>query len=184
MTHAGPARLIGRRILQRLALFPTPLAPAAALLPPRLPPLLAAAVLLLGLPLRPPPCRVTARLAAIVPPSTAGTKSTPAPLQQTDPPARATEGSLHSRSTRIMLNEAHGRLRLPKAQASDGSYLLSSEAILSALPVRRGHARRHPSTLLPLPYRVTSHRAARRPSPMTTDSRPHPSATATKVAEI
>jgi hypothetical protein len=103
MTHARRAGLTGGRIFQRLSLLSTPLSPATALLASALPPLFAGTVLLLCFPLRPPPRRLLTRLAAILPSPAAGTKSTPAPLQQAGPPARATEGSLHSRSTRIML---------------------------------------------------------------------------------
>jgi len=137
MTHAGRAGRAGGRIFQRQSLFPTPLSPAMALLAAALPSLLAGPVLLLRFPLRPPPRRLPTRLTAIVPSSAARPKSTPAPLQQAGPPTRATEGSLHSLSMRIMLEWAHGRSRLPEAQASDGRCILSSEALLSIVCAAR-----------------------------------------------
>ena len=154
MTHADPARRAGGRVFQRSSLVALPLPPAAALLPSALPPLLARAVLLLRFLLGPLPRRLTARIAAIVPPSTGRTELTPAPLQKASPPTRATEGSLHSPSKRIILKGAHGRSQLPKAHAPDES--------LSFIRGDSSHATefRPPppisSTLLPLPHNVTS----------------------------
>ena len=156
MTHAGPARPIGRRILQRPALLPTPLSPATALLPPTLPPLFAQAVPLLRLPLRPPPRRLPTCLATVVPPPTAGKKPTPAPLQQASPPPRATDGSLHSRSTRIMVKGAHGRLRLPKLmpRMKALSFIRGDSFLAAEFPTPPPAS----STLIPIPHHVTSSR--------------------------
>ncbi len=156
MTHAAAAPPIGRRILQRLALLPPPLSPATALLPPTLPPLLAGAVLLLRLPLRPPPRRVPTCLATVVPPPAAGKKSTPAPLQQAGPPTRATEGSLYSRSTNVMLKGAHGRLRLPKLmpRMKAFSFIRGDSFLAAEFPTPPPAS----STLIPTPHHVTSSR--------------------------
>lgn len=156
MTHAGPARPIGRRILQRPALLPTPLSPATALLPSTLPPLFAGAVLLLRLPLRPPPRRVPTCLATVVPPPAAGKKPTPASLQQASPPTRATQGSLHSRSTTVMLKGAHGRLRLPKLMPRMKALaFIRGDSFLAAKSPTPPPAS---STLIPTPHHVTSSR--------------------------
>lgn len=181
MTHAGPAHLSGGRIFQRLPLFPTPLSPAATLLPPTLPPLFAGTVLLLRFLTRPFPRRLTARIAAIVPPSTARIEPMPASLQQAGPPTRTTEGSLHSQSRRIMLKGAHGRYQLPKAQASDESISFIRGDLSRAAALRPPPSAS--STLIPLPYNVTPHPACR-PNSTATGSRPFTPATATKLAEI
>jgi hypothetical protein len=156
MTHAGRIRPIGRRILRRPALLPTPLSPATALFPPTLPPLLAQAVLLLRLPLRPPPRGLPTCLATVVSPRAAGKKPAPATFQQASPPTRATEGSLHSPSTTVMLKGAHGRLRLPK--------LMPRMKALSFIRGDSSPAAEFPtpppiwSTLIPIPHHVTSPR--------------------------
>lgn len=172
MTHAGPVRPIGRRVLQRPALRPTPLSPATTLLPPTLPPLFAQAVLLLRLPLRPPPRRVPTCLTTVVPPPTAGKKSAPASLQQASPPARATEGSLHSRSTTVMLKGAHGRLRLPKLMPRMKvlSFIRGDSFLAAEFPTPPPAS----STLIPTPHHVTSSRNSTGPvSRPPTPGHPH-----------
>ena len=156
MTHAGPLRPIGRRILQRPALLPTPLSPATALLPPRLSRFFAQAILLLRLPLRPPPRRVSTGLAAVVLPSAAGKKPTLATRQQASPPTRATERSLHSRSTTVMLKGAHGRLRLPKLmpRMKALSFIRGDSFLAAKFPTPPPAL----STLIPVPHHVTSSR--------------------------